>query len=211
MPTLLQNILIYARLVRPRAQRRGVRARVRSLPSRALAQRRDRHLLHRLRQDAARLARQAGRAVEGRRAAARRLREVRRRRGRHVDRRRANRSKIPQRSPKRARKGLFHAQPLSTRSLVVAAGPVTNFIFSILAFAAIALIMGRDVTDIERDARAHRGCRAGSAAAQRGPAARRRHRAADGAAIANFTELQRDRRIRRRPLALHVERDGADH
>jgi regulator of sigma E protease len=45
------------------------------------------------------------------------------------------------------RKGLFHAQPLSTRSLVVAAGPITNFIFAILAFGLLAFIVGRDVTD----------------------------------------------------------------
>ncbi len=41
-------------------------------------------------------------------------------------------------------KGLFHAQPLSTRSMVVAAGPLTNFVFSILAFALLAFIVGRD-------------------------------------------------------------------
>ncbi|MGE0046887.1 MAG: RIP metalloprotease, partial [Hyphomonadaceae bacterium] len=41
-------------------------------------------------------------------------------------------------------KGLFHAQPLSTRSMVVAAGPLTNFVFSILAFGLLALIIGRD-------------------------------------------------------------------
>ncbi len=46
-------------------------------------------------------------------------------------------------------RGLFHAQPLSTRSLVVAAGPVTNFIFSIFAFAVLALVMGRDIASID--------------------------------------------------------------
>ncbi|MES1157131.1 MAG: RIP metalloprotease [Alphaproteobacteria bacterium] len=44
------------------------------------------------------------------------------------------------------RKGMFHAQSLLTRSIVVAAGPVTNFIFAIFAFAVLALI-GRDITD----------------------------------------------------------------
>src|SRR5690606_39312811 len=38
-------------------------------------------------------------------------------------------------------KGLFHAQPLSTRSMVVAAGPFTNFVFSILAFALLRLFL----------------------------------------------------------------------
>lgn len=46
------------------------------------------------------------------------------------------------------KKGLFHAQSLLTRAMVVAAGPVTNFIFAIFGFAALALIIGRDTTDI---------------------------------------------------------------
>lgn len=48
------------------------------------------------------------------------------------------------------RKGLFHAQSLITRSLVVSAGPVTNFIFSILAFALLALVVGRDTARIDQ-------------------------------------------------------------
>jgi regulator of sigma E protease len=47
------------------------------------------------------------------------------------------------------KKGLFHAQSLTTRSLVVAAGPITNFIFSILAFALLAFILGRDIPSID--------------------------------------------------------------
>jgi len=43
------------------------------------------------------------------------------------------------------KRGLFHAQPLSTRSMVVAAGPLTNFVFSIAAFGLLAFIVGRDV------------------------------------------------------------------
>ncbi len=45
------------------------------------------------------------------------------------------------------RQGLFHAQPLSTRAMVVAAGPLTNFVFAVFAFAAVAFAVGRDVTD----------------------------------------------------------------
>jgi regulator of sigma E protease len=45
------------------------------------------------------------------------------------------------------RRGLFHAQPLSTRAMVVAAGPMTNFVFSIFAFGVFAMISGRDTTD----------------------------------------------------------------
>ena len=47
------------------------------------------------------------------------------------------------------RKGLFHAMPLSTRAFVVSAGPLTNFIFSTIAFALIALIVGRNVIPVE--------------------------------------------------------------
>lgn len=47
------------------------------------------------------------------------------------------------------RRGLFHAQSLSTRSMVVAAGPLTNFIFSIFAFALFAMASGRDITDYD--------------------------------------------------------------
>lgn len=44
------------------------------------------------------------------------------------------------------RRGLFHAMPLSTRAFVVSAGPLTNFIFSIVVLALLAMIVGRDVT-----------------------------------------------------------------
>lgn len=47
------------------------------------------------------------------------------------------------------RKGLFHAMPLATRSFAVAAGPLTNFIFSTVAFALIAMIVGRNVILVE--------------------------------------------------------------
>jgi regulator of sigma E protease len=47
-------------------------------------------------------------------------------------------------------KGLFHAQPLSTRSMVVAAGPLTNFVFAVFAFALLAFIVGRDPATIDQ-------------------------------------------------------------
>lgn len=47
------------------------------------------------------------------------------------------------------RQGLFHAQPLLTRSLVVAAGPVSNFIFAILVFALVLMMVGRDTARID--------------------------------------------------------------
>src|SRR5262249_33765090 len=81
------------------------------------------------------------------------------------------------------RKGLFHAQPLSTRAIVVAAGPVANFIFSILAFALVLMIVGRDVTDTGRLPARIDGVQAGSAAAQGGLQAGDFVVSADGRAI----------------------------
>jgi regulator of sigma E protease len=107
------------------------------------------------------------------------------------------------------RKGLFHAQPLSTRSLVVAAGPVTNFIFSIFAFAAIALIMGRDVTDRSQIPARIASVAPSSAAATAGLQPNDIIRSANGESVANFAELQAVIAASPgQPVALHVERNG---
>lgn len=105
-------------------------------------------------------------------------------------------------------KGLFHAQPLSTRSMVVAAGPLTNFIFSILAFALIALIVGRDVTDVSaipaRIATVAENTAASSAGLRSGDIIR----AIDNQTIRSFTELQaRVSASPGRELVLTVERN----
>ena len=81
-------------------------------------------------------------------------------------------------------KGLFHAQPLSTRSLVVAAGPVTNFIFAVFAFALLAFIVGRDAATIDQ-------VTPGSPAAQAGLLAGDVITAIDGERIEEFRDLQR--------------------
>jgi regulator of sigma E protease len=81
-------------------------------------------------------------------------------------------------------KGLFHAQPLLTRSLVVAAGPVTNFIFAILAFALLAFIVGRDVARVD-------GVAASGPAAEAGLQAGDVIIAVNGDAVRDFAELQR--------------------
>jgi regulator of sigma E protease len=65
-------------------------------------------------------------------------------------------------------KGFFHAQPVLTRVLVVAAGPVSNFIFAILAFSLHILVTGRDVTDYETTPTLIVGVMEGSAAAEAG-------------------------------------------
>ncbi len=81
-------------------------------------------------------------------------------------------------------KGLFHAQSLLTRSLVVAAGPITNFIFAIFAFALLAFIVGRDVARLD-------GVNANGPAAQAGLQQGDIIVAVDGDSIRDFAELQR--------------------
>lgn len=88
------------------------------------------------------------------------------------------------------RKGLFHAQSLLTRTLVVSAGPFANFIFAIVAFAAVALIAGRDVTDVSQIPARIMSVAAGSAAAEAGVQPGDVIVRAGGQPIANFSELQ---------------------
>lgn len=107
-------------------------------------------------------------------------------------------------------KGLFHAQPLSTRSMVVAAGPFTNFVFSILAFALLALIVGRETTDPNaipaRIAAVAANSAAQSAGLQRGDIIV----AVDGVTVRNFSELQAQvAPAADRALNVTVERNGA--
>ena len=107
-------------------------------------------------------------------------------------------------------KGLFHAQPLSTRSMVVAAGPLTNFVFSILAFALIALIVGRDATDYSTVPARVAAVADGSAAAAAGLRPGDVILGANGQAITSFTALQTlVSAAPEQQLTLQVERDGA--
>lgn len=82
------------------------------------------------------------------------------------------------------RKGLFHAQPLSTRAMVVAAGPMTNFIFAIFAFALLAFIVGRDTARIDQ---VETNSPAAAAGLLPGDVITR----IDDQAIADFADLQR--------------------
>jgi regulator of sigma E protease len=107
------------------------------------------------------------------------------------------------------RKGLFHAQPLSARAMVVAAGPVTNFIFSILAFAVYALIVGRDVTDYSAIPARIGVVTEDSAAARAGLQPNDIVRRANDQPIANFSALQTMVSASpEQPIALQVERNG---
>lgn len=107
-------------------------------------------------------------------------------------------------------KGLFHAQPLSTRSMVVAAGPFTNFVFSILAFALLALIMGRETTDPNSIPARIATVAANSAAQSAGLQPGDVIVSIDGVTVRNFSELQAQvAPAAGRELAVVIERDGS--
>lgn len=107
------------------------------------------------------------------------------------------------------KKGLFHAQPLSTRSMVVAAGPITNFIFSIFAFATLAAVVGRDVTPMDQVPARIAAVTPDSAAARAGLQPNDVVRSVDGQPIASFTAFQTlVMASAEKPLALQVERNG---
>ncbi len=101
-------------------------------------------------------------------------------------------------------KGLFHAQPLSTRSMVVAAGPVTNFIFSIIAFGLLVFILGRDVASV---AAVQPESPAAAAGLQQGDLIR----SIDGERIGDFQDLQRVvSQAPNQTLSLIVLREGSE-
>lgn len=102
------------------------------------------------------------------------------------------------------RKGLFHAQSLTTRALVVAAGPVSNFIFSIAAFGLLAFVIGRDIARIDSVSPESPAAAAGL---QPGDIIL----TANGGDIGNFVELQRIVAVSAaQELDLVVRRGGAE-
>lgn len=108
------------------------------------------------------------------------------------------------------KRGLFHAQPLSTRSMVVAAGPITNFVFSILAFGSLALVMGRDVTEADALPARIAVVAPNSAAAQAGLQPGDVIVAVNGQPTASFSQLQAAMARTTDPtVALLIERQGA--
>ncbi|MBK8542114.1 MAG: RIP metalloprotease [Caulobacteraceae bacterium] len=108
------------------------------------------------------------------------------------------------------KKGLFHAQPVLTRSLVVAAGPVTNFIFSILAFATLALVVGRDVTPMNEVPARIAAVTPDSAAQRAGLQPNDVIRSVNGQPIASFSAFQAVvTSSAEQPLELSVDRGGA--
>ncbi len=107
------------------------------------------------------------------------------------------------------RRGLFHAQPLLTRALVVSAGPITNFVFAILAFGLVAFIAGRDVTDYASIPARVGVVNNGSAAAAAGLRPGDVVRSVDGRAVTNFDALRAIVSVApARALSLQVDRNG---
>jgi regulator of sigma E protease len=108
------------------------------------------------------------------------------------------------------RQGLFRAMPLATRAFVVSAGPLTNFIFSILVLALLAMIVGRDVTPLDTLAPRIDGVVAAGPAATAGLRPGDVVVAIDDKPVASFGAMQEI--VRARPgqrASFTVLRDGA--
>ncbi|MFZ4602734.1 MAG: M50 family metallopeptidase [Caulobacterales bacterium] len=107
-------------------------------------------------------------------------------------------------------KGFFHAQPVSTRAAVVAAGPAANFIFSTLVFAALLLAFGRDATSTAELSPRIDIVQAGSPAEKAGIKPGDLVTSVNGAVVASFGDMQTFVvSSPGKPLAFQVLRDGA--
>lgn len=103
-----------------------------------------------------------------------------------------------------ARQGTLFYKPLWQRAIVVAAGPVANFILAILIFASLYTLFGQRVTDpvvgvvVEESAAERAGLEVGDLIV-----------AIDGDAITTFSEVRRKVTVNANvPLQFSVERDG---
>lgn len=104
------------------------------------------------------------------------------------------------------RKVSFHHKTLGQRSAIVAAGPVANFIFAILIYAALFSFVGQPFTPAVIG-----GVVPGSAAEAAGLRAGDRILAADSSEIQRFEELRAYVALRAEtPIALRVLRDGGE-
>lgn len=104
------------------------------------------------------------------------------------------------------RKVSFHHKSLGQRSAIVAAGPVANFIFAILIYAALFSLVGQPFTPaVVGDVVP------GSAAESAGLRPGDRILAADGTEIQRFEELRAYVALRAEtPIAMRVLRDGSE-
>lgn len=81
------------------------------------------------------------------------------------------------------RRGHFRAMPVWRRAAVVAAGPLTNFVFAIFAFALLAFVIGRDVASVDQ---VQPGSPAEAAGLRQGDIVV----AVDGGSVRDFSDLQ---------------------
>ena len=106
--------------------------------------------------------------------------------------------------PEVERKGSFYHASVGRRSAVVVAGPVANFLLSIVIFALLFMIVGRtEVVPIV--GKVHEESAAQAAGFQSGDVVR----SIDGAAIEQFTDIQRIVQVKAdTTLKIVVERSG---
>ena len=100
----------------------------------------------------------------------------------------------------------FHGKSVGSRAIVVAAGPVANFLLAILLFAGLFMTIGQPVggTGVGAVGEA-------SAAAQAGIRAGDEITALDGQKVSRFEQVQRYVQPRAgQPIAVRVARDGAE-
>ncbi|WP_374333020.1 RIP metalloprotease RseP [Aestuariivirga sp.] len=104
----------------------------------------------------------------------------------------------------RSEPGNFHGKPVWQRAAVVAAGPIANFILAIAIFAGAFMIIGKPVVEPRVDEVV-----AGSAAEAAGIRKGDVIISVDGAAIEDFSDLQRSVMTRAGdPLAVVLDRGG---
>jgi regulator of sigma E protease len=103
------------------------------------------------------------------------------------------------------KKDSFQFQPVGSRALVVAAGPVANFVLAIAIFAGIFMTVGKQTTSARVDT-----VQAGSAAQTAGFKPGDLVLAINGEKIESFSDMQRIVSISAgAPLTIDVERDNA--
>ncbi len=100
----------------------------------------------------------------------------------------------------------FHEKPVGDRAIVVAAGPVANYLLAVLLFAGLYMTVGHPTSNTAVGAVVE-----GSAAARGGLRAGDEILALDGERVARFEQVQRHIQPRAgRPIELRVSRDGEE-
>ena len=100
----------------------------------------------------------------------------------------------------------FHEKPVLDRAIVVAAGPVANYLLAVLLFAGLYMTVGQPASNTAVGAVVE-----GSAAARGGLRAGDEILALDGERVARFEQVQRHVQPRAgRPIELRVARDGGE-